>query len=182
MKLDTRKLVTSAVIGAVYAALTLAISPIAYGPVQFRISEALCILPYFMPASAAGLTVGCLIANLLGPSAGIPDIVFGSLATLLACVCTALIGLRARKDGRTGWGSCIAACLMPVVFNAPIIGMVIAYASISEPTAGGFWQSAALFGAQVGLGEAVVMLVLGLPAMRYILKNPLLRGVLDRPF
>jgi len=181
MKLSIKKLVTAAVIGALYAALTLAIAPFAYGSLQFRVSEVLCILPYFFPASAAGLTVGCVIANLLGPSSGVFDIVFGSLATLLAALCTAIIGMRARKTGKTGWSSCIAACLMPVIFNAPIVGTVIAYASfmnhtLEEP----FWQTAIIFGAQVGFGEAVVMFALGLPAIRYLLKNPALRGLLDK--
>ncbi|MEL7603763.1 MAG: QueT transporter family protein [Bacillota bacterium] len=180
MKSGIRTLVTAAVIGALYAALTLALAPISYGALQFRISEALCILPFFMPASAAGLAVGCAIANLIGPGAGLPDVVFGSLATLLAGVCTALIGVRARARGKTSWGACVAACLMPAVFNAPIIGLVIAYAVLGGLGAEGFWQSALLFGAQVGLGEVVVLLALGLPAMRYILRSPALLALLDR--
>jgi len=179
MKLDTRKLVTTAVIGAVYAALTM-INPLAYGPIQFRVSEVLCILPFFLPISAVGLTIGCIIANLIGPY-GLIDIVFGSFATLLAGLCTAWIGIRARKSGKTGWGASVAACLMPVVFNAPIVGTVLAYASLTMDTLEGpFWQTAAIYGGQVGLGEAGVMLVLGLPALRYILKSPALRGLLDR--
>ncbi|MFB0920091.1 MAG: QueT transporter family protein, partial [Oscillospiraceae bacterium] len=160
MKLSTRKLVTAAVIGAVYAALTL-VNPLAYGPIQFRFSEVLCILPFFLPESAFGLTVGCVIANLIGPYGAI-DIIFGSLATLLAGLCTAAIGNKARKNGKIGWGTCIGACLMPVVFNAPIVGAVIAYAS----TEYAFWKGVVLYGIQVGLGEIGVMLVLGLPAMR----------------
>ncbi len=172
MKLNTRKLVAAAVIGALYAALTM-INPLAYGPIQFRVSELLCILPFFFPESAIGLTVGCVIANIIGPY-GILDIVFGSLATLLAGICTAIIGIRARRKEKTGWGACIAASLMPVIFNAPIVGAVIAYAS-TEFT---FWKGFAIYGAQVGLGEAGVMLVLGLPAMRYILKSPSLTELL----
>ncbi len=171
---------TASVIGALYAALTLALAPISYGALQFRISEALCILPFFLPASAGGLAVGCAIANLLGPGAGLPDVVFGSLATLLAGICTALIGVRARAQGKAGWGACVAACLMPAVFNAPIIGLVIAYAVLGGLEAEGFWQSALLFGAQVGLGELLVLLVLGLPTMRYILRSPALVTLLDR--
>lgn len=172
MKLNVRKLVTAAVLGALYAALTM-INPLAYGPIQFRVSEVLCILPFFFPASAVGLTIGCVIANIIGPF-GIVDIVFGSLATLLAGVCTALIGINARKKGEYGWGASIAACLMPVIFNAPIVGAVIAYAS----TEFSFWKGLVVYGAQVGLGEAVVMFVLGLPAMRYIQKSPALLELL----
>ncbi|PKM72520.1 MAG: transporter [Firmicutes bacterium HGW-Firmicutes-16] len=174
MKLSIRKLVTASVIGALYAALTL-VNPLAYGPIQFRFSEVLCILPFFFPASAFGLTVGCVVANLIGPY-GALDIVFGSLATLLAGTCTAAIGSSARKNGNIGWGTCIAACLMPVLFNAPIVGAVIAYAS----TEFAFWKGFVLYGAQVGLGEAAVMLILGLPAMRYILKSPALSALMCR--
>jgi uncharacterized membrane protein len=174
MKYSARKLVTASVIGALYAALTL-VNPLAYGPIQFRFSEVLCILPFFFPASAFGLTVGCVVANLIGPY-GPMDIVFGSLATLLAGLCTAAIGIRARKSGKTGWGSCIAACLMPVVFNAPIVGAVIAYAS----TEYAFWKGFVLYGAQVGLGEAAVMLILGVPAIRYISKSSALSELFNK--
>ena len=174
MKLSIKKLVTAAVIGALYAALTM-VNPLSYGPIQFRFSEVLCIIPFFFPEAAFGLTVGCVIANIIGPY-GVIDIVFGSLATLLAGISTAAIGIRARKNGNPSWGACIAACLMPVVFNMPIVGAVIAYAS----TEYAFWKGFVIYGAQVGLGEAAVMLVLGLPATRYILKNPALKGLLDR--
>lgn len=167
MKFNTRKLVTAAVIGALYAALTMLLAPISYGAIQFRVSEVLCILPFFFPASAVGLTIGCVIANLLGPGLGLLDIIFGSLATLLAGICTAAIGIRARKNGNMGWGACIVACLMPVLFNAPIVGALLAYTFPLET----FWQGFIIFGAQVGAGEAVVMLVLGLPVMRYFLKS-----------
>lgn len=179
MKFNTRKLVTAAVIGALYAALTMLLAPISYGasfiPIEFRVSEILCILPFFFPTSVAGLFVGCLIANLLSPL-GPLDVVFGSLATLLAGICTAAIGIKARKTEKMGWGVCIAACLMPVVFNAPIVGAVISYTSAPNE----FWSSFAFFVAQIGIGEAGVMLVLGLPAMRYILKTPTLKGRMDR--
>lgn len=165
MKFSIRKLVTAAVIGALYAALTM-INPFAYGPIQFRISEVLCILPFFFPASAVGLTIGCVIANLIS-AAGMLDVVFGSLATLLAGICTAGIGIRARKNRNMCWGASIAACLMPVVFNAPIVGALLAYVFPLNT----FWEGFVIYGAQVGAGEAVVMLVLGLPVMRYIQKN-----------
>jgi len=162
MNLSVKKLVTAAVIGAVYAALTMVLAPISYGMVQFRVSEALCILPFFFPASAIGLTVGCVIANILGPGAGLLDIIFGSLATLLAGICTAAIGIRTRKLGKVSWGACIAAVVMPILFNAFIVGAVL-----TTYLSKGF----VLCATWVGLGEAVVMFGLGLPAMRYILKS-----------
>lgn len=176
----TRRLVAAAAAGGLYAALTLALAPISYGPIQFRVSEILCILPFFLPVSAGGLTVGCILANLLGPGLGWMDVVFGSLATLLASLCTAAIGMRARRLGDVGWGPCLLACLMPVLFNAPMIGFVIAYAVKAEGVEASIWSMTALFGAQVGFGEAIVMFVLGLPAMRYLLKNPRLAEEMGR--
>lgn len=180
MNNSVRRIVYVAVIGAIYAVLTMVLAPISYGNVQFRISEAMCILPFFVPYSAIGLTIGCVIANLMS-TAGILDVVFGSLATLLAAGCTALVGKRARRKmlkdetAEIGWGACILACAMPVIFNAPIIGAVLAAAFTPDAFWGGFW----LFGAQVGIGEAGVMFIIGLPLMRYLLNSkrfePLLR-------
>ena len=79
----------ASMIAAIYTALTLALSPVAYGPVQFRISEALCILPYFTPAAVPGLFLGCLISNGVGAAMGTTvalDMIFGSLATLIGAV------------------------------------------------------------------------------------------------
>jgi uncharacterized membrane protein len=83
MHITTRKLAAAAVTGAAYAALTMLLAPISYGAIQCRVSEVLCILPFFIPCTAWGLFAGCAIANLLS-AAGIFDVVFGSLATLLA--------------------------------------------------------------------------------------------------
>ena len=88
MHITTRKLAAAAVTGAAYAALTMLLAPISYGAIQCRVSEVLCILPFFIPCTAWGLFAGCAIANLLS-AAGIFDVVFGSLATLLAALCTA---------------------------------------------------------------------------------------------
>ena len=65
----TRFIVRSSVIAALYAALTLVLAPVAYGPVQFRVSEALTILPLFFPEAIPGLFVGCFIANIPSGSA-----------------------------------------------------------------------------------------------------------------
>ncbi|MGI5978792.1 MAG: QueT transporter family protein [Oscillospiraceae bacterium] len=190
----TRKLTASAVIAALYAVLTM-IDPLAYGQVQFRISEVLCVLPFFFPYSAFGLTVGCMLANLLGPYT-VVDAVFGSLATLLAGLCTAALGKRYRETQKAGWVSCLLVCLMPVLFNAVIVGAEIAIFALfpgSIATLGGFftgaeevyradpgqfWGMYGLCALGVALGEAVILYALGLPAMRYLLKNPRLSGML----
>ena len=75
-------IVDAGVIAAAYAALTLLLAPVSFGIVQVRLSEVLCIFSMFTPAAIPGLTIGCLIANLVGGS-GVWDVVLGSLATLI---------------------------------------------------------------------------------------------------
>lgn len=165
MNLTTRNLTVAAVVGAAYAALTMALAPISFGAVQFRISEVFCILPFFLPHTAVGLFLGCAAANLLS-AAGIMDVVFGSLATLLAGLCAARIGRTCRTERRgPRAGEALAACAMPVAFNAPIVGAVLAWLYTPGEL---FWSGFWLFGAQVGLGEAAVLFLLGYPAMRFL--------------
>lgn len=162
--LSVRRLTFAALIAAVYAVVTILTASFAYGPVQFRIAEALCILPFFLPFTTWGLFVGCVIANLLSP-VGVMDVIFGSLATLGCCLCTAAIGRG--WDGR-GWGRQILACLMPAVWNAVIIGLLLAlfYAEEGKAKIVLFF----LYGAEVGVGELAVMFILGLPLMRWLMK------------
>ncbi len=83
MRKDSRlTLITQgAAIAALYVVLTLLFAPVSFGPIQLRVSEMLCVLPMFTPAAVPGLFAGCIIANILGGGI-IPDVVFGSLATL----------------------------------------------------------------------------------------------------
>lgn len=172
MKTNIRTLTAAAVIGAAYAVLTLALAPISYGAVQLRVSEALCIMPYFIPGTAWGLAVGCCIANLL--TGNVFDIVFGSLATLAAGLCTAAVGKRARTRVSAALG-----CAMPVVFNALIVGAVIteAYNGVSIFAHPGIF---ALNAAQVGLGEAAVMAFVGYPMTRLLPQKAFFREFTDK--
>ena len=86
MKLHkTRWIAHAAMIAAIYIIVTWLFAPFGFGEIQVRISEALTILPAFTPAAVPGLFVGCLIGNILG-GAILPDIIFGSLATLIGAV------------------------------------------------------------------------------------------------
>ena len=108
---SVRNMAFAAVIAAVYAVLTVVLPIPQYGAVQIRFAEALTVLPFFFPAATPGLFVGCVIANLFSP---FPlDIIFGSLATLLACFWTR------RMPNR--W----LAPLPPVLCNAVIVGFEI---------------------------------------------------------
>ncbi|MDR0858738.1 MAG: QueT transporter family protein [Oscillospiraceae bacterium] len=153
----TRKITRSAVIGALYFALTIALAPISYGPVQFRVAEALCVLPFLFPESIIGLTLGCMFANIFG-GFGLPDVIFGSLATFLACVCTAKCRVR--------W----LAPAFPVIFNGIIVGALIAYIDVPADPLAAF----PLIAASVAFGELAVGYALGLPlllALRRTLKR-----------
>ena len=149
-----RRLTIGAVIAAAYAALGLALMPISFGAVQFRLSEALCILPLFFPEAVPGLFVGCLLANLLG-GLGILDVVFGSLATLIA----AWMSYRLRNYP-------LLAILPPVLVNAVIIGLVLYYAA-GEP----LWFSIG----SIFLSQAVVCYVVGYPLYLLLKRSPFFR-------
>ena len=115
-----RYLCVSAAIAALYAALTLLLIPISYGNLQCRVSEALTILPVLLPEAVPGLTVGCLIANLIG-SATPWDVVFGTLATLIA----ALLSRATRHLLWTRWKLPLVSALWPVLANGAIVGLVL---------------------------------------------------------
>ena len=81
-----RKLARCAVVAALYVVLCMALQPFSYGAVQVRVAEALCLLPVFGAEYIVGVVLGCFLANLLGST--IVDVIFGTLATLLACLVT----------------------------------------------------------------------------------------------
>lgn len=91
MNLTTRRITRAAIVAALYVALTYVVFPIASGAIQFRPSEALTLLPLFMPESVIGLWIGCMLANLL-TGCTVLDIFFGSLITLVAGVFTYFAG------------------------------------------------------------------------------------------
>lgn len=138
-----RYLTEAGIIGGMYAALCLIFAPISYGAVQVRVAEVLTILPAFMPSAVSGLTVGCLIANLLaGGAVGAWDWLFGTLTTLAAALASR--ALRRVTVRGLPWLS----TLPPVLFNAVVIGLECAWAA---DQAGAFW----LFALQVAAGQTV---------------------------
>jgi len=141
MKIKPAFMARAAVIAALYAALTIFLAPISYGLIQFRIAEALTVLAYFTPAAIPGLFIGCLAANIIGPY-GILDIVFGSLATLIAAYATYRISNK------------YLAPLPPVIANALIVGPLVAY-FVNVPFYMGMLY--------VGIGQLAVCYGLGLP-------------------
>ena len=118
----TRKITHAALIAAIYAALTIWLAPISFARQQVRVAEALCVLPAFMPAAVPGLFVGCLVANIVSVF-GLPDIIFGSLATLISAALTRRIARLVSERGVV-----FQALLIPlpaVVVNTLIIGAML---------------------------------------------------------
>ena len=159
-KSKTRDIAVGGLIAALYAVLTYVAAAfgLAYGPVQFRFSEALTILPVFTPAAIPGLTIGCLIANL--GSFNAIDLLFGTAATLLSAISTR--ALRNVKFKGVPW----LAPLPPVIFNAVLVGLEISIFYLDGFTAAGFMISAL----EVGLGQLAVCYCLGLP-LYFVLKK-----------
>ncbi len=161
-RFTTRQIAAAGVIAALYAVLAYfaSVFGVAYGPIQCRFSEALCVLPFLFPAATPGLFIGCLAANLLSPY-GALDIVFGSLATLLAAVWT--------QHTRRKW----LAPLPPVLCNAVIVGGVISFQQTGFTAA--FPGAFAYNAATVGLGEAVACYALGGLLLTLLPRIPALR-------
>lgn len=180
--LTSERIAHIGVIAAIYAAATLVailfLGSLAWGPVQFRISEALVVLALFTPDAIPGLTLGCVVANaaniVLGGTGtlGLLDVVFGSFATFVGAYFT----WKFRNKP-------VVAVLGPVLANALIVPAylpvmlagigfyTIPFTSISLE---GSYPLMYLFGLiSTGLGEAVVLYVLGMPLASALKKSSL---------
>lgn len=144
MKID--KVARIAIIAAIYAAVTVLLAPISYGVLQVRVSEALTILPFIFPESFFGLFIGCLIANIFG-GLGLVDIIFGSMATLIAGYLTSKMPNQ------------YLAPLPPVLINAVVVGFILK-----------FVLGAPLFLTMlyVGIGQFLACYLIGLPLLYWL--------------
>ena len=134
----------AAMIAAIYVVVTLLVAPFAYGEVQVRISEALTILPVFTPAAVPGVFLGCLISNILGGCI-LPDIILGSLATLIGAVFTWMLRNKSKY----------LAPLPPIIANMIVVPFVLKYGYM-VPLPIPFMMLT------VGIGEVISCGVLGL--------------------
>jgi uncharacterized membrane protein len=114
--------VKGAAVAALYVILTVlsAMMGLSSGVIQLRLSEALCILPVFMPEAVPGLFIGCLISNLLAGGV-IWDVIFGAVTTLIGA-----IGARLLK--RLPCGAIFLATVPTLLANAIIVPYVLIYA------------------------------------------------------
>jgi len=140
----TKFIAWATVIAATYSALTVLLSPLSYSYLQVRVAEAMTILPMLLGLPAVlGLFIGCLISNLFSPI-GLVDIIFGSLATLIAAIFT-------WKFNRK---SVLLGAFYPVLFNSLIVGF---YLSVFYNVPLGIAVGS------VALGEAIAVYVIGVP-------------------
>lgn len=154
--MKTKYLIQAAVIGAIYAVLTIVLAYFSYGPLQVRISEALTVLPAFTPAAVPGLFIGCLISNLISPY-GLVDLICGSIATLIA----AFLSYKLRKKS-------FLVPLPPILVNGMVVGGMLHFAyGIPNLLACMGW---------VALGQAISCCLLGWPLMKLLEKY---RGVIQ---
>lgn len=107
----------ASLIAAIYVSLCLILSPISFGPIQFRLSEILCLLAIDYPFAIVGVSLGCFIANLFFGGLGVIDVIFGTLATFLACTS----GYYLRNKRVNGYP--LLSFLMIILFNSIIVGM-----------------------------------------------------------
>ena len=158
---QTQFITQAAAIAAVYTVLTTLAAGfgLASGAIQVRFSEALTVLPFFTPAAIPGLTLGCLISNIVTGCA-LPDVIFGTLATFLGAV-----GSYALRKNR------FMVSIPPIVSNMIIIPFVLTYA---YHIPGGI----PFFMLTVGAGEVISCLILGQILLTAILpiKNVILKG------
>ncbi len=150
----SRYIVTAALIAAAYAALTYLSSAfgLAYGGIQFRLSEALNVLAAFTPAAIPGLTIGCIIGY-IGSHMGLVDIVVGTVATLLAAISIRIMAKFCK--GATPF----VGIIPPTLFNAVLVGLEITCFLPEGVT----WAGFSVIAMEVAIGEIAVCGALGVP-------------------
>lgn len=155
-----RFIVYNGIVAALYIVLTYFLAPISYGPLQARISEAMTVFPIFSFNMIPGLTIGCLVSNLINPdNLGPVDIIGGTLATLIAGIFSRIIG---KKNMWLG-------IIPPIVANGIIVGGYLPFLLLDTVT----WQEVVITMLTVAGGEAAVLVVLGLPLVAVIEKTGL---------
>ena len=158
-KFQTKTLVQAAMIAAIYASLTLFLRPISFGILQFRVAEALTVLPVFFPGAVPGLFIGCLLSNILGGYGWI-DIVLGSLATLAAAILT-------WKLKKWIW----IAPFPPILVNTLVVG---SYIWLLFDKTYPYFLSLLWF----GLGEAGACILIGYPLLWFMKTNPVMQKLI----
>ncbi|MDD2534507.1 MAG: QueT transporter family protein [Eubacteriales bacterium] len=167
-------LTQAAIIAAAYIILTYPFASLSFGPIQFRLSEALTVLAALTPSAIPGLFLGCLLTNtFFNPSPlGPIDIVFGSLATLVAATLTWYLARRLQKYAKA-WHMIFV--LMPaVVINALVVGTYLPFLIPEMETS---WAIIGGFILSIGLSEAVVVYLIGWPLLLGLIRTKIIKSV-----
>ena len=155
-------IVFNGIVAALYVVFTAPFANIAYGPIQVRIAEVMTVFPIFSWGMIPGVTLGCFIANLVNPgNLGPVDIIGGSLATLIAGILSYFIGKKNKWLG----------LLSPILVNGLIVGGYLPFLLMDTVT----WQAIVISMLSVAVGEAIVMIVLGIGLVAIIDKTGLKR-------
>lgn len=187
----------AAIIACLYVVFTLFFLPISFGAIQCRISEALCLLPVLMPEAILGVTLGCLISNILGSGLP-PDIIFGTLATFIGAVITyrisatfrnkikivlkspsgvSAVNLKGHKDKDNDISSVnlspslglrIGATIPPVLSNMIIVPLVLKYAYMLN-------DAYIFLVITVGIGEILSVGIIGNILLSFLLRKNILK-------
>lgn len=163
--MNTKKLVTIAMIAAIYTVLTLILAPISFSNIQIRISESLTMLPLIYQPSIYGVTLGCFLANLIGAMTGVNptgmiDAVVGTAATLIAALLTWKFRDRKIKDIP------VLSILMPVVLNFFFVGIELGVLFFPDNVVVG----SLICGLEVAAGE-IVAVILGYILVGWLKKS-----------
>ena len=154
----TKRLCRAGIIAALYVALTYVFLPFAFGPFQIRPAEAFCILPLLFPEAIPALYVGCMIVNLSSAYA-FYDVVFGSLATLLAAFGTYMVG----RFLKNTVAKILLGGIFPVLCNALIIPLIIVFLCGGGEGFSSAWIAYLTYAGSIALTEAVWVYALGTP-------------------
>lgn len=148
--MNTKVLARQAAVAAIYMVLTIALSGISYGPLQFRVTEVMTLLPFYNKEYIWGITIGCILANLASPF-GIIDIIVGSFASFLAAVIMSRM--------KNIW----AASLMPAITNI-LVGVQIA---VMSGTGANFF----VVTGQIMVSQFIIVTIIGVPLFKVLTKN-----------
>ncbi|MDD3839124.1 MAG: QueT transporter family protein [Clostridia bacterium] len=146
--MKTNYIVKAGIIAAIYVVLTILLGELSYGPIQFRISEALVLLPLVENAAIPGVFIGCMLANIFG-GLGPLDIFGGSLITLIAAYLTSKV-----KNRYVGM-------VPPILLNAMGVPLILLFTLPKEAIKYGYWGTAL----SIAFSEAVVLTIFGLPIL-----------------
>ncbi len=183
------RLALAGILAAMYIVLTLPFANFTFGMVQFRLAEALTVLPLLTSAAVPGVFLGCLLSNVMNPeNLGLIDILGGSFTTLLAAFLTFIIGKRIRQNyfaqeqssdlrfKQREKTNIFLALLPPVLLNGTIVGLYLPYLLIDQPTLPIILSTML----SITISQTIVIYGIGLPITLLLMKNKMVKDYLAK--